>query len=165
MTPRHVVAFRAGTVLAAAPADQVEAILPAMPLLSAPDAPDWLLGLLVAGPEVRAVVDVARRLFRGRGDAGASPHFLALRSEGLAAVLAVTEVEGVLRVEEEAVAPPEGLPESTRGLFLSAVRAGGAVRVVLDVRSLLRIDREALAAAAGRGSAGAAGEGPASRQV
>lgn len=150
MTPGHVVAFRAGAVLAAAPADQVERILPAVPLLPAPDGPDWLLGLLATGPEVLSVVDVARRLFRGQGDPGPSPHFLAVRWEGVPAVLAVTEVEGVVRVEEASVALPEGLPESTRGLFLGAVRAGGAVRVVLDVRALLRGERDALEAAAAR---------------
>lgn len=148
MSVRRVVAFRAGSLRGAAPAEQVERILPVPELLPAPDAPPWILGILQRGREARAVVDVARRLFEDPAPPEPPRHLLWGTYEGVPAVLAVTEVEGVLPVEEESVAVPEGLPVPVKGLLLGAVRTGTTTRILLDVTALLGRDRDVLERAA-----------------
>ncbi|KAA0255306.1 hypothetical protein FBQ97_00610 [Acidobacteria bacterium ACD] len=147
MSPRRVVAFRAGALSGAAPADQVERVLAVPALLPAPAAPAWVLGLVTRGGETRAVVDVVRRLL-GTEPPEPPRHLLWGTWKGIPAALAVTEVEGVLPVEEEAAAVPEGLPAPLRSYLLGAVRAGGSTRVLLDVDALLGRDADVLSAAA-----------------
>lgn len=151
MRGRRVVAFRAGALSGAAPAEQVERVLPVPPLLPAPGAPAWVIGLLERGGQTRAVVDVARRL-AGADEPSEPPRHLLWGSwEGIPAALAVTEVEGVLPVDSEAAALPEGLPAPVRSYLLGAVRTGGTARVLLDVSALLGRDAGEITAAAASG--------------
>lgn len=145
---RRVVAFRVGDVEAAVAASDVERILSAVSLLPAPNAPPWLVGLVATGDELVAAIDLARRLFPDAAAPG--PGFWLLgRFEGVPAALGVSDVDGVLPVDGESAAWPQGLPPSVTPFVAGAVLVGSRRRLELDVPRLLDLDREAISKASG----------------
>lgn len=149
MTPARVVAFRAAGVACAADPADVERILRAGELLPAPGAPPWIAGI-VSGPRgLLAVVDVGRRLFPDR-EAPPPRDLLAGTFDGISVALGADEVEGILPVEASDVPPPEGLPPSVSACMKGVVEAGGARRLLLDVRRLATDEAAAVAAAVGQ---------------
>ena len=150
MTGRRVLAFTAAGVACAAEPSDVDRILPIGPLLPAPSAPRWLVGLVEVRGTVRAVVDVGRRLFPEAADPLA-PRFLLVGSfDGTPCALAVTDVAGIVPASPGAEAAEGAFPPTVRSLLRGTVTVDGQQRVLLDVAGLVSAVRGDVDRAAGR---------------
>ncbi len=137
----HVLGFRVGSVRAAALTQQIDRVLPFEPLMPAPGAPGYVIGLLKSAGRVLAVIDAGKRAFPHEKILEEPRFLLAGAFGGIPAVLAVPEVEGIFDVESFHEPVPDGLPEEMASILGGAVKAGGVDRVLLDVSRMLERDR------------------------
>ncbi len=168
-------AFRVGDEEYVIDLRRIREIVQPLPVTAVPRAPDFVEGVIDLRGEVMPLVDVRRRLGLPPRPHGARPKVLVVNLAGRALALLVDGVSEVMRIPRSAIgAPPALLAAGGHPLFLGVCAArpdrapastqtrrppdppapvgGGRLRLLLDVKALLRPSAPAVATA-GRGAA------------
>jgi purine-binding chemotaxis protein CheW len=114
--------FRVGTSLCALPLASVGETMRPLPVEPLPDTADFVLGLAIVRGAPTPVIDLAVLL--GLHDGSRAERFVTLRLGERTAMLAVSAVVGVRRVDEQAMA---ALPPLAGGLAHELVRKIGVL--------------------------------------
>jgi purine-binding chemotaxis protein CheW len=132
--------FRLGALWFGVDVSHVREVACSARVTPVPLAPANLAGLINVRGELTLVVDLRRVLQLPARECSPESRHIVLDGEGLRVALMVDAVGDVVTVEEATFAPsPETLRGAPRDLLLGAHKLAGALLLLLDVASVLRV--------------------------
>lgn len=127
--------------------DLVEEVLPMLPVLQLPGAPESVVGVCAVRGELVPVLDPRPRLGLAPWRPTAEAHLLSVRAAGKRAAIVVDEAEDVVTAQTaEICRPGEVAPRVPYGM--GVLRRGAKDLFVLDLEALVNQDDWTLAAEA-----------------
>lgn len=134
----RLLVFRVGPLACAAHAEAVREILPRLPTIRIPGAPQVVAGLVNVRGSLVTVVEGWRALDQQPGAAdGGTTVLLEVGADRRALGFTVDEVLDLLAIPDDQLEPRQTLPGLDPRLVRAVGRRGGQVFVVLDTEALL----------------------------
>ena len=137
-----LLAARLGEDLYAIPLEWVEEVLPALPMESVPQCPDFVRGVVFVRGHLIPVVSGAERLGIRNHTRPLEPHIICLR---IGDRLVGVEFDEAIDLIQLGASPPLSAEEfgARQGFFVSVVELDGAIVRLLDPQRLIGLEEAA----------------------
>jgi len=125
----------------ALPLEAVIKVIPAVEIISLPEAPEIVRGVVNIQGEVIAVVDVRKRFELQPKEFGPDDRFIIVRTSTRKIVMIVDEVVGVLQISGDQMIDRNAL-SSAAGFLRGVIKVEGDLILIYDLDSFLSLNEE-----------------------